>query len=471
MPIDPESWEPPLETRHRENPGHRRPGHFHADASDRDRDRPPRARSRDRPRRPARIGPDDPDESWRRRPNPLPIAPHPRAFRRLVSTCEGRTDLLDVRHARRFRPALLALSAHHRGWLRPPEEWDPPEGDADADADAGADAPFAGLVRHLFARYDVPRFLDSAWMEGLTPEGLVHQGWYRHIAGGGSIRTADDLPAPMTRRMAHHFLGAPDDCDIPAAIRYAQVLGLGGSDRLARGLLGTRLGRPLEDGPFWETVVRWFVAHPALDPLHHGPIVDYLHHQKFVPSVVNPSSRVRGQPRRSLLVAAQPDLAMKGRTPDALLRAVDRWHRELGAARPAVVMEWKPSGIAPLAHAVGDGPDRRLYATTELICAGELQEEGTAMRHCVASYWSLCASGQSSIWSLTAEDAAGRVERLLTLEVRSPERMIVQARGLANRPPTPEELGLLAHWGDAGGPGLRRWTNPEPVIDVAPGEG
>ena len=94
-----------------------------------------------------------------------------------------------------------------------------------------------------------------------------------------------------------------------------------------------------------------------------------------------------------------------------------------------MVLEWKPSGIAPLVHQVGEGADRRVYETSELICTGELQEEGAAMRHCVATYWDLCATGQSSIWSMTVEDASGRVERLLTLEVRNGERMIVQARG------------------------------------------
>jgi hypothetical protein len=447
MPIDPESWEQHFETNHRDSLKHR--------GRSRARVRPPRTRARDRP---LRIGGDDPDLSWRTRPDTYPIFPHPRAFRLLLAACEGRTGLFAFKHARRFRSALLALSAHHRGWLRPLDEWVSPEGDADDQ--------FAGLARHLFALYDVPRFLDAAWMEGLTPDGVVHQGWYSHVAAGGSIRTAKGLPLPMTRRMAHHFVTAPDDFDIPAAIRYAQVLGLGGDERLARSLLATRIGTSFRDDDFWETVIRWFIAHTGLDTLHHGPIIDYLHEQRFVPSVINPSSRLRGQPRQPLLVVPQPNLTMKGRTPEALLRAVERWHRRLGSERPAVGMEWRPSGIAPLVHRVGEGADRRVYETSELIGTEELQEEGASMRHCVATYWNLCASGQSSIWSLTMEDTLGRVERLLTLEVRNGQRMIVQARGEANRPPTSEELHVLALWGEAGGPSLSRWIRNEPAIDI-----
>ena len=94
----------------------------------------------------------------------------------------------------RTHPALLALSAHRRDWVRPLEDWVPPAGDAGAQ--------FAALVRHLIALYDVPRSLDSAWLEGLTPDGVAHQGWYKHVASGHNIRTAKGLPLPLTRRMA-----------------------------------------------------------------------------------------------------------------------------------------------------------------------------------------------------------------------------------------------------------------------------
>jgi hypothetical protein len=104
--------------------------------------------------------------------------------------------------------------------------------------------------------------------------------------------------------------------------------------------------------------------------------------------------------------------------------------------------------------AAGEGADLRVYETTELICTEELQQERRAMRHCVASYWMRCSTGQAAIWSLTVEDAAGRVERLMTLEVRNDERRIVQARGQSNRMPNATELALLARWSDFGGPSI-----------------
>jgi hypothetical protein len=353
---------------------------------------------------------------------------------------------------------LLALSAHWWDWLRPLDTWFPPEGDAQEQS--------SSLIRHLFALYDVPRFLDAAWLEGLTPEGVRYQGWYKHIGRGQNIRTAKGLPLPLTKRMSHHFVQAPPDFPILAAYRCAQVLGLGGDERLAHSLLETRIGTDFQNNDFSETVIRWFIDHPSLDQVHHGPIIDYLHCQKFVASVPNPRSRRRGQPRGSLLNPPQPNLCMKGRTPTALLRAIARWHEKLCSEQTVPITAWRLTEIPPLVLTVGVGAGKRIYETTELICTEELQAEGVAMRHCVASYWEHCASAKTSIWSMTVEDWSGQVTRLLTLEARNASRLIVQARGPCNCRRSEEQLAILAHWKDVGGPSLSRWLLDEPGIEL-----
>ncbi len=92
-------------------------------------------------------------------------------LRHLAFCCQDRSDLLDKRSD--HTQALIAFSAHWRDWLRPPEVWEPPDKDATGQ--------YRSLARHLFAHYDVPRFLDTAWLAGLTPEGLRYQGWYKHV--------------------------------------------------------------------------------------------------------------------------------------------------------------------------------------------------------------------------------------------------------------------------------------------------
>ena len=372
-----------------------------------------------------------------KQPSPYPLTPDPRSFRHLTSICEARTTILAKDQVARHRLALLALSAHRRDWLRSPDAWEPP-GDASGQQ-------FGSLVRHLLAFYDVPRFLDAAWTEGLTPDGVKYQDWFKHVGAGRNPRTAKGLPFPMTKRMAHHFLRAPNDLGILAAIRLGQVISLGGDEAMARSFLATRIGTDFREHEFWTSVIQWFIAHPEVSPADHGPIIDLIHDQKYVASVLNPATRLTGQPRQSLLVAPQPNLTMKGRTPDAMLRSVEQWHRRL-ATLPMTFREWKPSGIVPLVLVEGSGADRRVFETTELICTEELQQEGRAMRHCIASYWQRCATGQTSVWSLTVEDASSRVERLLTLEVRNGQRRVVQARWASNRMPTAAELAILDRW-------------------------
>jgi hypothetical protein len=370
-----------------------------------------------------------------------PLRPDLKVLRSLALACAERSDVLHPREAPRFADALLALSAHWRDWLRPLDEWVPPS--------AEAAVQFGSLARHLLARHDVPQFLDAAWYEGPTVEGVRQQNWFRLVGSGQSIRDAPDLPLALTRSMTHHFLHTPPGFDVMSAFRRAWVLGLGGTEDLARALLATRLCTDFAGTDFWETVLRWLTEHPNVSPARCGPLIEYIHNQRFVPTV--PVPFVPGHPR---FVPAQPNLCMKGRTPESLLRAVGEWQRQqLRARYPA--SSWKPSGLPPLVTVVPDAVGvSHTYAITELISVAELDEEGKALNHCVGGYAGACRSGEVSIWSLTVRDAFGRFERLLTLEVRTFRREIVQARGRYNRLPHPEEVPVLARWAAAGGPAL-----------------
>ena len=135
-----------------------------------------------------------------------PLKPDIEVLRRILLFCRNETDLLTHQEASGYANALLALAAHEQDWLRPLEHW--------RATSHNASRQFFSLLRHLLVRYDVPAFLDAAWLEGLTVEGVKHQGWYTHIGQGRNISTADGLPIPLTKKQAHHFLQAPDDFDI-----------------------------------------------------------------------------------------------------------------------------------------------------------------------------------------------------------------------------------------------------------------
>jgi hypothetical protein len=81
----------------------------------------------------------------------------------------------------------------------------------------------------------------------------------------------------------------------------------------------------------------------------------------------------------------------------------------------------------------------------ELTSAAMLREEGAALKHCVASYGRLCASGRARIWSLRRR-RDGPPRPVLTIEVDPARRAIVQVRGLYNRSPMGRSWQLVQTW-------------------------
>lgn len=355
---------------------------------------------------------------------------------RHVATC---SELLTARPAggqlplaRTYVDALLAMARHSQAWLRPATDWKP--------RTHNARRQFNSLAGHLFCTWPAPAFMDSVWFGGDGPEAKRRQGWFLHLGRGHNLRTAD-LPLDYTKRMAHHFLQSPADYSVGAALRWGQIQGLGGGERLVRAVVGTRLGEQFEHEEFWATVLRFFVAHPLLDPAQVGPIVDFIHQQRFVSQdVFVAPGRVERQP------PPQPNFTMKGRTPESLLRQVAAWHRTL-AKTEQVRVEWRPSGIERFQFTEGNERSRNLkiWTITELLSSQALVAEGRTMKHCVASYAHSCANRRTSIWTLEAESFEGR-SKLLTIEVLIGARRIVQARGKCNMLPAERHLAILRRW-------------------------
>jgi hypothetical protein len=317
---------------------------------------------------------------------------------------------------------LVELAAQALDWMRPVEAWRP--------SHPSPWVQFASLAEHLLARFPMPRFMASVWLAKREDSRLPQQDWYKRVGRGESMRRMD-LPIRLTRTMAHRFLSAPSHFTAIEALRWAQVLGLGGSPALATAVLSTRLGRELEDETFWETVIRFFVNAPELDLAHVGPIVDYLQHRR--------------SPR-------SPEFSMKGRTPASMLRLVGEWHRELARA-PVGRVAWSRSRLRELTwteRVVVRKEDemrveQRAWSIRELCSDKELRAEGRAMGHCVAMYASRCAAGRSSIWSMRFE-TPHEVRRILTIEVDMSRRRVVQARRRFNALPTEDERALVGRW-------------------------
>jgi hypothetical protein len=378
------------------------------------------------------------------------------AFLRLLLLTENHADLLDLSPAiamlgtepgNNYLDALHALARHEASWLRSLEEWRPDS--------HNRRRQFGSLARHLLARYPVPAFMDAAWFRGDGPEARRQQEWFNHIGIGQNIRIAD-IPLSLTKKMAHHFLEAPVEYDIEAALRWGQIHGLGGDEPLVRAVVGTRLGEMFEHEEFWVTVLQWFVNHPMLDTACVGPIIDYVHHQKFVPqAVVAEDGTARpGEP-------AQPEFSMKGRSATVLLAQVEAWHDQLAREARKPSDRWEPSGIGGFRLIEGDATSGNVLCWTvdELLTSQELTAEGKALNHCVRSYARSCVKGAISVWSLQVEDTQLTSRRhVMTIAVQNKGRVINQARGKANALPGSQKGGTRLRQGQAV---MRQWAAAE----------
>ncbi|MBT3276279.1 MAG: hypothetical protein HN368_24235, partial [Spirochaetales bacterium] len=333
--------------------------------------------------------------------------------------------------------ALHAISGFADQWIRAPESWKPDH--------KGLLIRFSELVRHIFALYPVPVFMDSAWFASPRPAADIQRRWFIHVGHGGNIRTAE-LPMRYTKKMAHFFMQAPDSFSVIEALRYGQVLALGGNTDLMHFINATQLGEKLENEGFWESVIHFFVNNPMLDFTHINPIVEFIYNRKFHAQEIT-------QEDGTVLEAAPPDpgFDMKGRKAGPLLELVAAWHEELNREQKKASGSWEESGITPFDYIEENqntGSVTR-WTINELLTRKELIDEGKTMKHCVGSYTYSCAKGTKSVWSLRMEDLDQNGERhVLTIAVKNDIRKVVQARGKCNamagmRPGSREQAGVL----------------------------
>lgn len=321
-----------------------------------------------------------------------------------------------------FVDGIYCLAQWHSFWIRDPAQWVP--------GSHNQLRQFSELARHLLANYHVPDCMDSAWFLGADDDALRQQDWFIHVGSGQNIRKAD-IPVTLSRRMAHEFLTAPRDLSVTEALRWSQFIGLGGDEVMASDIISTRLGKHFHDEPFWESVLYFFLNNPMLDSSYIGPIVDYIHHRRYVPVEAGNGDEREGQP-------AEPGFTMKGRAVESILRRVDDWHRDLVKEEKRIPESWQSGGFKGMEYLEEDitAGEIRTWRLEELRSSSALYEEGKEMRNCVASYKSSCARNQKSIWSLkVTHEGAQTMRRVLTVSVENRSNKITQVRGRNNSLP------------------------------------
>jgi hypothetical protein len=341
--------------------------------------------------------------------------------------------LVDAAHANRTKildddngvMTLARVAMWYPYWLNDVATWNP--------GSHSRRRQVSSLLRHMFAKYRVPAFMDSAWDHNHE----IEQDWYVHIGSGKNIRTAAHLPFPMTKKMAHHFLEAPSDFSINEAFIHGMVMSCGGNIRISRALRGTKFVALKDE--FRESFLRFLVANPMLDTNQYGPVLDYICFMKYE------HRRVFENGIPVDIPPPQPNFSMTGRDAGTLMRQVERWHKELNKSKRGKKLSWQKSNIEDFFLSEGEvhTPSHRLWSVVELLDSSALLDEGRAMHHCVYSYTDSCAAGRCSIWSLRRYDNTGSW-RLVTIEVS--HGTIVQARGVNQRSPTVQEWRIIGLW-------------------------
>ena len=351
-----------------------------------------------------------------------------------------------------FADVLKTIVKYHKDWVRSPDSW--------KIKSHNTYRQYTSLLRNLFCLYKIPDFMDKVWYSNREE----HINWYLHLGKGKNIRLIENLPIPFTKKMAHYFCEAPSDYEINEAIRYGQVLAMGGNPRLAGVLRATRLCRQFEipeNETFWESVIRWFSVQVMFDYTHVGPIIDYIHDQRFVPT----TEVIDGVAHRRPPV--QPNLTMNGRNAENLIGQVQEWHDRLNRERrqnarrgygyrtPPADLKWAKSPIRDFEFAEGQNKTKKIWRIQELCSSVELQDEGRQLDHCVSSYAYSCHDGRNSIWSLNKQDQMGRSKEL-TIEVVNADKKIVQIRGKMNKMPNEQQMLIINRWAQTAGLSLGR---------------
>jgi hypothetical protein len=329
--------------------------------------------------------------------------------------------------------ALVNLARFHDAhvrslcdWAGTPSSWRP---------------AISSLAHHLTARYQVPAFMASVW-HAFDAEGDRKRAWVIAHSRGASFRSLG-LPINLTRKMERIFLASQDHLALEPALRRAELLALGMPPDFVKAILSTRLATDLQNGEFWRTVWMFIMSNSQdIDATQIGPMIDYIQAIRHDRLCIETPEGVRE------IAPPQPGFSVRGRTMASMLRLMQRWHRSLGRAFAGARFSWARSPFRPWmmeepARDESETPKR--WQIVELTNSAQLREEGAALHHCVASYAHLCHRGSSSIWSLRRWQGE-KIHPVLTIEVDPKRRVIIQARGKANRFASGKPCRLLHEW-------------------------
>jgi PcfJ-like protein len=368
---------------------------------------------------------------------------------RLLQNVEEKSCLLTAVHPSAFQaiPVLVRIASYAQRWIRAPETW---SGEKSNDPRV----ILRSLLNHLFASWITPEFFENAWLVKGDLR-YLERDWYCHLASGGSLRNVQGIPPSITSRALHLAMSAPGNLTIRQALRWGQVISLGGSAEVLAEVVSSRMVKDLSNDAVWARLFEKVVAAKDFHPQNFGLISDtlleFIHHGKH--------------PRAYSLV---------GLPLGDLLRHCRRFWKSTLRLAPNDYPGFSSSDLhcAKLRyrlHQMNTGHWARLprcgtFESTcqigdeiipcrilELTQQWQLVAESQSMRHCVDTYGRSCKLGRCSIFSVRTErmvDGKLRSTSHLTIEVIRKTRTIVQVTGRRNQWINPQQIPLLRKWAE-----------------------
>ncbi|KOS06886.1 hypothetical protein AM493_13235 [Flavobacterium akiainvivens] len=288
-----------------------------------------------------------------------------------------------------------------------------------------AEGQLASLIRHLFAKYEVPAFMEYVFAESSK----IHMLWYIQLGRGDSVHDLCAFPAVFTKKMAHEFRNTPGTLTVEQAIRRAQALGYGANAAVAEAIAWSAALEEITNAAFRAEVI-CFIA-------------------KRAPEVGNVAAIQLVVEYAAEMHRTNAAYSFKGRTWASVSRLAADYHLEMAKRREAEARNgWVPANIAGYEVVKGS----TTYKIIQLTDSEALYEEGHEMSHCVADYALDCEEGRAAIFSLRkcVEGREG-FDTLATLDVSPVTMNLVEARAKYNDDVSAEAETHILAWAKAQG--------------------
>ena len=258
--------------------------------------------------------------------------------------------------------------------------------------------------------------------------------WIECVAVGKNIREARHLPFPVSKKMAHLTINAPKYYSFREALFHGLLKSLGITDGMYP-VLFTYYQSIAEIRSQQIQIMRFCINHcTALDEQEIRRILSYLEH----------------------CFTDGEGFRFKGRTGLSVLRLAEVWHQTMQLENSFDGgNEWYRSPVfwdgAPYQGKTWTdaGEDYRII---QILNSKDLIIEGYKMRHCVGTYSGKCMEDKCSIWSLQSYKTDLKAwEPLVTIEINTSTKEIVQAKKRFNAYPNEIEMGWIKVWAEEEG--------------------